>query len=371
MQYHAYGTNGPMVSAVGFGVMRLPPKKGGGWGSVNFSQGVPVLRHAMEQGINFFDSHHNYHGGLSEVALGKALKGWKGQRIVIQTKTPFYREEKLDFFKKLLEEAITKLGVNCIDYLLFHSMDMKMFQKRGKGFFQLTDWAMKKGLIRARGFSSHDTSENIKKFVDTGEFSAMLVSYNWLNRSVADAIAYAADKGMGVSVMNPVGGGSLSTGTRPILALLPRAKSAPEVALRYVLATPGVCTAMSGMNTLAQVDENVAIGGMKTYMTAAARAAMGKKLEQLHARSQVICTHCGYCMPCPAGVNIPENFLLLNRAKLLGLQELARVGLRQLKEHKDGDKSALACKQCGACLSKCPNKVKIIRQLQETAKLMG
>jgi uncharacterized protein len=371
MQYHAYGKNGPMVSAIGFGVMRLPPRKKDDWGSVNFAKSVPLLRRAMESGINFFDSHHNYHDGLSEVAIGKALAGWKGQRIYIQTKTPFYREEKLDYFKKLVDQAIEKLGVECIDYLLFHSMNMKMFKQRGKEFFKLTDWAMKKGLIRCRGFSSHDSSENIKKFVDTGEFSAMLVSYNWLNRGVADAIAYAADAGMGVSVMNPVGGGSLAANTRPILSLLPRAKSSSEVALRYVLSTPGVCTAMSGMNTFEQIKENVAIGGMKAYMTPAARSAMAKKLAKLHAKSQVICTSCGYCMPCPHGVNIPENFMLFNRAKLLGLEDFARRRFGHLKTHKEGDKSAFACKKCGACLPKCPNKVKIIQQLAEAAKRLG
>lgn len=371
MQYHAYGKNGPLVSSVGFGVMRLPGRKKGDWGSVNFTKAVPVMRQAMEAGINFFDSHHNYHEGLSEVAIGKALKGWKGQKIILQTKTPFYREEKLDFFKKLLEEALVKTGVACIDYLLFHSMNMEMFKKRGKEFFKLTDWAMKKGLIRCRGFSSHDSAENIKKFVDTGEFSAMLVSYNWLNPYVADAIAHASAKGMGVSVMNPVGGGSLAANTPQILSLLPGAKSSSEVALRFVLSTPGVVTAMSGMNSPEQVVENAAIGSRKVVLTPAGRTAMLRRLEKLQSKTRQICTSCGYCMPCPAGVNIPENFMLLNRARYLGLTEFAQGRFGQLKKHKDGDKSALACKKCGKCLPKCPNKVQIIEQLAMTSELLN
>jgi predicted aldo/keto reductase-like oxidoreductase len=98
---------------------------------------------------------------------------------------------------------------------------------------------------------------------------------------------------------------------------------------------------------------------------------MAKKLEKLHAKSQVICTSCGYCMPCPSGVNIPENFMLLNRAKLLGLEQFARSRFANLRKGKEGDKSALACKKCGACVPKCPNKVKIIQQLAETAKRLG
>ncbi|HNT35537.1 MAG TPA: aldo/keto reductase, partial [bacterium] len=235
MQYREYGKGGPTVSRLGFGVMRLPARRKGDWGSVNFSRSCKVMRLAMEQGVNFFDSHHLYHHGLSEVAIGKALKGWKGQRIYLQTKTPFYNEEPIDYFKKLLDEALEKMGVNCIDYLLFHSVRLDTFKKRHKQFFKFTDWAMKRGLILHRGFSSHDSPENIKTFVDTGEFSCMLVSYNWLSPAVADVIGHAADKGMGVSIMNPVGGGTLSVTTPQILRLLPGAKSGTEVALRYVL----------------------------------------------------------------------------------------------------------------------------------------
>ena len=133
---------------------------------------------------------------------------------------------------------------------------MDAFEKRGKKFFALTDWAMRKGYVRHRGFSSHDTPEHVKQFIDTGEFAAMLVSYNWQNPTMAETIAYAADKGMGVSVMNPVGGGALAVNTRPVLRLLPGAKSGPEIALRYVLATPGVALALSGMNAPEQIEEN-------------------------------------------------------------------------------------------------------------------
>ena len=370
MQMRPYGAKGPEVSALGFGVMRLPPRGRNPWGKPNFTTGVPVIRHALELGVNFLDTHHNYHNGLSEVAIGKALKGWQ-DKVVIQSKTPFYREEPLAFFQKLVEEALEKMGVGRIDYLLFHSMSMDMFKKRGKGFFKLTDWAMKKGLILHRGFSSHDPAANIKTFIDTGEFSAMLVSYNWLDPGVAEAIAHAADKGMGVSVMNPVGGGSLSADTAQIRRLLPGSSSPSETALRYVLSTPGVCLALSGMNTNAQVDENVAIASRKSWMTSAQRKAMIGRVQAIHAKGRILCTACGYCMPCPHGVNIPENFMLLNRAKLFGLTDFARKRYAGLAGDKKGDRSARACQECGKCLPKCPNKVAIIAQLRQVAQVLG
>jgi len=371
MQYRKYGKDGPEVSRLGFGVMRLPARRKGDWGSVNFSKSVAVMRNAMAAGVNFFDSHHDYHEGLSEVALGRALKGWKGRRVIIQTKTPFYNPKPLSHFKRLIEEALEKTGVNCLDYLLFHSMLMETFKRRGRQFFKLTDWAIKKGYVRFRGFSSHDTPAHVKAFVDTREFSCMIVSFNWMKREMADTIAYAADRGMGVAIMNPVGGGSLAADTSQILRLLPGARSGAEVALRYVLSTPGVTLALSGMNAVEQVAENVRIAGRKTPVTDKQRHNMLRRLEDIRRKSMRICTSCGYCMPCPHGVDIPENFRLFNRARFFGLIAASRRGFRALRNHRDGDRSALACRRCGRCLPKCPNDVSIMDQLTETASLLG
>ena len=154
MQYSRHGKDGPEISRLGFGAMRLPARKKGDWGSVNYTRSVEVIRAAMEGGVNFIDSHHNYHHGKSEIAIGKALKGWKGQRIYVQTKTPWYRPEPREYFEKLLYQALEKLGVDSIDYLLHHSMRMDAWKKRGKKFIRFTDWALRRGLIRHRGFST-------------------------------------------------------------------------------------------------------------------------------------------------------------------------------------------------------------------------
>ena len=351
--------------------MRLPQRRVGGRDRVNFTGAVKLMRRAMEGGVNFFDSHHFYHGGQSEEAIGRALKGWKGRRIIVQTKSPFYQEKPLAHFKKSIEEALAKTDLQCIDYLLFHSMRMSVFKKRGRGFFKLTDWAIKRGYVRRRGFSSHDTPEHVKAFIDTGEFSAMVLSYNWLNPTMAETIAYGADKGMGVAVMNPVGGGTLAAESPQILRLIRGAKSGAEVALRYVLATPGVTLALSGMSTVDQVDENVGVAGRRTPMTARQREVMLERLAAIREKGMLICTACGYCMPCRNGVDIPGNFTLLSRATLLGMRDFARSGFTRLRTHADGDKSALRCKKCGKCLPKCPNDVPIIDRLGETAELLG
>lgn len=365
MQYRTYGKHGPEVSALGYGVMRLPMRKD----SLNAAKSQRLLRHALELGVNFLDSHHLYQNSLSEVAIGRAIKGFKSSRpIVLQTKTPFYHDKPLDHFKKLLDEAVAKLGVAPIDYLLFHSMDMASFKKRGRQFFRLTDWAVKQGLIRHRGFSSHDSAGNVKQFVDTGEFAAMLLSYNWLNRAMGDCLAYGAGRGLAVSVMNPIGGGQLAMTHPRVLRLLPGAKSAAEVGLRFVLATPGVSVALSGMNEIAQIDENVRIASQKAAMTPHQRHVMHQRLAAAKKDMEAFCTSCGYCQPCPCGVDIPANFRLLHSAQHFGLIAYAKRQYQALVKH---NKSGLLCKKCGACLPKCPINVPIVARLAEAARLLS
>jgi predicted aldo/keto reductase-like oxidoreductase len=176
---------------------------------------------------------------------------------------------------------------------------------------------------------------------------------------------------MGVSVMNPVGGGVLAVTTPAVMRLLRGARSAAEVGLRYVLATPGVTCALSGMNEMAQLRENLAVAGRKTPMTPLQRERMQERLGKLETAAREFCTACGYCMPCKHGVDIPGNFDLLNRARLYGQEEWAGDMYGRLKQHPDGDRSAAACKQCGDCEPKCPNNVPIIKQLQEVVQALG
>ena len=373
MVYRTFGRLGYKVSQLGFGAMRLPTREDG---KVDMDKAVELLRRAVELGVNFFDSHHFYHNGESEEALGRALEGVR-DKVFIQTKTPMYREATEDERWRWLEDALRKLRTDHIDFYLMHSMTWERFQKEFEPFMKLAQKAMDQGMVRHIGFSFHDTPENLYKIIDAGPFDTMTVQYNLINRSLEEPIAYAAEKGMGVVIMGPVGGGMLAAPSEEIRKLLPgEAKSSAEVALRFVLANPNVTVALSGMSTLRQLEENVAVASQEVVLTEEDYRRIKEVLEEKRRLSELYCTACGYCMPCPNGVDIPANFRLMNLHRIYGLTEYARKQYRRLGERKDKDGNptpawAEVCVQCGECESKCPQKIPITKQLQEVAEVLG
>ena len=373
MVYRTFGKLGYRVSQLGFGAMRLPTREDG---KVDMDRAVELLRRAVELGINFFDSHHFYHNGESEEALGRALEGVR-EKVFIQTKIPMYREATEDERWRWLEDALRKLRTDHIDFYLMHSMTWERFQREFDPFMKLARKAMDQGIVRHIGFSFHDTPENLYKIIDSGPFDTMTVQYNLVNRSLEEPIAYAAEKGMGVVIMGPVGGGMLAAPSEEIRKLLPgEAKSSAEVALRFVLANPNVSVALSGMSNLEQLEENVSVASQEVVLTEEDYRRIREALEEKKRLSELYCTACGYCMPCPNGVDIPANFRLMNLHRIYGLTEYARGQYRRLGERKDKDGNptpawAEACLECGECEPKCPQKIPIIKQLQEVAEVLG
>ena len=258
MQYRPYGRIGVQVSALGFGAMRLPEKEDR---TCDYEKSVPLLRRGIEMGINYIDSAWGYIRGTSEVAVGKAIKPFDRGKLYLATKIPI-GEQTGDMWREQLETQLERLNTDYIDFHLMHALRWEVFQEkviRPGGPLEAAKKAQQEGLIHTICFSSHDTPENIRRLIDTGEFSGMLVQYNLLDRRNEEVISYAHDKGMGVAIMGPVGGGRLGFPSSEIQRMIPwGARSTPEIALRFVLANPAVSVALSGMNTMEQVEENTA-----------------------------------------------------------------------------------------------------------------
>jgi len=368
MQYRDFGKTGLKISALGFGSMRLPEKDG----HVEVDKAVEMIHRAFELGVNYIDSAYFYNHHESEVVVGKALKGWR-DKVIVSTKNPD-SSAPADKWRGILDEQMKKLDVDRIDVYHFHGINWSSFENeitRPGGALEAARKAQDEGLFTHLSFSFHDTPENLVKLVDTGEFTSVTCQYNLLDRANEPGIAHAHEQGMGVVIMGPVGGGRLGAPTPGIRDLLPAGSvSSAEIALRFVLSNPHVSCAISGMENIQMVEENCATAGRAEPLSEEERAQILAALEEKKKLADLYCTGCGYCMPCPHGVDIPGNFQLMNTYRLYGLLEHARQEYRE-EDLARNKAQAAYCQECGECEPKCPQKISIMAQLKETDAALG
>lgn len=365
MQYREFGNTGIKLSALGFGAMRLPESE---------EESVRIMSRAFDLGVNYIDTALGY--GESESKVGKAIKSRRSQ-VYLSTKNPL-KDETGDGWWERMETSLGRLDTDYIDfYHVVHGLRWKSFEenfsKPGAGL-DMARKAKEQGIIKHICFSTHDTAENLIKLIDTGEFEGITLQYNLLDRGNEEVIKYLHSKGMGSIVMGPVGGGRLAAPSQAILGMIPGGvKSSAEVALRFVLANPYVTCAISGMSTMEQVEENVVTASRTEALSEAERRRIDDSLAENKRLSELYCTGCNYCMPCPNGVNIPVNFRYMNLHKVFGLTEHARGQYNSLskEERPERGKKAEACIECGECEPKCPQNIPIIEQLKETADALG
>jgi uncharacterized protein len=367
MQYREFGKTGKRLSALGWGLMRLPQED---------DKAIEVIRHGIDLGINYLDTAPGYNNGWSERMLGEAIKGCDRSKLYLSTKNPL-QDDTAAGWRERLEASLERIGCGYLDfYQVVHSIGWQSYEEnfsKPGGGLEAAKKAQEEGLFHHMCVSCHDSPENMIRLFETGLFEGMTLQYNLLDRKNEPVIAYAHEHGLGICIMGPVGGGRLSFPSERIGGVLGGdGASTAEVALRFVLSNPGVTTALSGMNTVPMVEENVAAASRKSPLTAAERKRIAKMLEENQRLSELYCTGCNYCMPCPNNVNIPENFRLMNLHRVWGLTDHAKHGYRHLgPEHRHGWLPASACKECEECEPKCPQKIPIIEQLKETAKALG
>jgi len=362
LQYRPFGKTGKMVSTLCFGAMRLPK---------DHDESVELLRHAMDLGVNYLDTAMGYVDGESEVMVGKAVKGRRDQ-VYLSTKNPCWKDWSSGPWRERLETQLTKLDTDYIDfYAVVHDLRWKdyteHFNQPGGGLEEAFK-AKEEGLIHHLIMSSHDTPENMIKLIDEGFLEGMIVQYNLLDRVNEPALQHAHEQGLAVCIMGPVGGGRLAHPSERLaeMASAP-VTSIPDLALRFVLANPHVTTALSGMNTMQQIDENVATCSREEPLSAEELQAIRNATEQSKALADLYCTDCRYCLPCPQGVAIPEIFSMMNYHRVWGLTDLAREQYAGLgPKNKEGQMNAEACVECGECEEKCPQNIPIREQLKES-----
>jgi predicted aldo/keto reductase-like oxidoreductase len=364
MLYRELGNTGLRVSQLGFGAMRLPMIEVDGEQRVNRELAIPMIHRAFEGGVNYIDSAVGYCNQDSQRCVGEALKGWR-DRVIVSTKNPNYGQDEKEWWTNL-ENSLERLQVDYIDIYNHHGLNAKAYENEVVP--RMGAWMQKakdQGLIKHICCSFHDNCEGLIKLVDSGYPQVITLQYNLLDRSLEEGIAHAHANGVGIVVMGPVGGGRLGADSPVLEALIPGITRVPELALRFVLANPNVALALSGMSTMQQVEENLATAADATSLSAADQAAIEEHLQRLKSMAELYCSGCGYCLPCPNEVKIPDIFRNYNMGRVYGLWDVAKNGYHAIgaSQWNQGNK-ADACVECGECEPKCPQKLQIIEQLK-------
>ncbi|MDL2317731.1 aldo/keto reductase [Eubacteriales bacterium OttesenSCG-928-A19] len=376
MQYKKFGKTGIDVSRLGFGCMRFPSSQVDGKKVFDEEESIRMLHRAVALGVNYFDTAPGYCDTISEIIVGKAFHGMR-DKVLISTKNPIENASG-DDFEKRLEKSLKQLDTDYIDFYHFWGIDLEKYET----MIDVPDGPLTRalrlrdeGVLRHLSFSFHDAPENMIEIIKRGNgvFESVLCQYNLLDRANEAGIAYAAEQGLGVVIMGPVGGGRLGAPSDAIADLLPgKVQSTAEVALRYVLNNPHVDVALSGMSSMEMVEENARIASNMQPLTAGEEARIATMMAENARLAELYCTGCNYCMPCPQGINIPEVFQLMNYHRVYKITEYARktyaqIGKLPWMQYKD----ASACTDCGACEKKCPQKLAIREQLKQTHEALA
>ena len=354
MKYRPLGKTGLQVSALAMGCMRLPAD--------DPDLAAQLVDEAIAAGINYFETTRGYIGGRCQHLTAGGLKG-RSRGLIVSGKAGVNEETTADSYRQEIELQMSILGV---DYLEFFQVGwfgldrLEVLTKKG-GALEALRKAQDEGIIGHIGFTGHDKPENFTKLVETGIFDSLTLSYNLLNRSYESTIARAGELGVGVVVMGPVGGGLLAAPSETLRKLIPGGSSTTAAAaLTFVLGNPGVSCACSGMNTFEQIRENVATVDAFNGLSSSEWSQVKVILDEFHNLRERFCTSCGYCMPCPHGVDIPGNFKIYNYDRVYGLRDWAHGQYGNM----DPSKRADCCTECGECEPKCPNEIPIREQLQ-------
>ncbi len=379
MQYRICGKTNEKVSVLGFGCMRLPLLAGGNPADIDEEKALPLVRKAIDSGVNYIDTAYPYHGtgmaqpGASEPFVGKLLRDGYREKVHLATKLPSWLVQTRGDMDKLLAEQLARLETDHIDFYLVHSLSIGLWNKlKSLGILEFLDAAKADGRIKHAGFSFHDKGEHFAEIVDCYDWGFCQIQYNYMDEDYQAGLAgleYAAAKGLGIIIMEPLRGGKLA-GTLPdevveVFAKLGSSLTPAQLALKWVYNHPAVSLALSGMNTLQQLEENLAVSDIATpnAMTPQELATIDAARRGFLARTKIDCTACGYCMPCPCGVNIPTCIKYYNHFYMFGSKESYYF--------MPDNQKASACTGCGQCAEHCPQGINIPQEMQNIVALFA
>jgi predicted aldo/keto reductase-like oxidoreductase len=380
MLYRKIKKTGDELSILGFGCMRLPQKRGTpGEGRIDEKRATSQIRYAIDHGVNYIDTAMHYHMGDSESFLGRALGNGYREKVCLATKLPPWSVKVSEDMDRLLTTQLNKLAADRIDYYLLHSLNRLNWDKmKMLGALEFLEKAKRDGRIINAGFSFHGDIDTFKEIVDAYDWSFCQIQYNFLdekNQAGAEGLKYAANKGLGVIVMEPLRGGNLAgkvpNEVQTIWNEAEVKRSPAEWALRWVWNHPEVTVVLSGMNEEAHIEENLRIAGeaLANSLTEKELILISRVESAYRMLTKAGCTGCRYCMPCPSGVDIPNCFEAYNKLHLFNeVHNARRYYLGVYGILGAAPSYASLCKECGKCLEKCPQHLPVPQLLKEVSK---
>ena len=377
MLYRKLGRTNIDVSILGFGCMRLPEVKNN-YGKIDEAKASKMLNYAIENGVNYLDTAYPYHNGASETFIGNYLEPKYREKVHIATKIPSWLINKKEDLKYYLNKQLERLQSEKIDIYLIHSLNKNYWPKLEKaGVLEFLDDLKNDGTIKFSGFSFHDDLEFFIKTVEIYNWDICQIQYNFLDENYQagrEGLRYASSQGMGIVIMEPLRGGILANYIPPNVQTIydeaENTRTPAEWALKYLWDLEEVDVVLSGMSNLNQVKENInyANDGLPHTLSEDDKFLIKEVARAYRENKGVDCTACGYCMPCPEGVNIPDCFMHYNYATMLNDPVNAKMHYMTLLK---AEEKASRCIECGKCDNLCPQMNNIKEELKKVVKAFG
>lgn len=373
--------NGDEIFPLGIGAMRLPTKNN----SIDRESAQEFIFYAIENGVNYIDTAYAYHGGESESFLGDilSLSGSDGvkyrDKIKLSTKLPSWMVRSREDMDAFLNEQLRKLQTDFIDYYYVHSVDLStILRLKDLGLYEFLEKAKADGKIRNIGFSYHGSPHEFQTLIDDFPWDMVLVQYNYLDvnaQAGIRGIQYAYENDIAVFVMEPLKGGLLAGELPPEVSALfdevDSSKSSVDWALSWVFNQNEITCVLSGMGSLDQMKENMAIAERVEIgsLSDDELDVLDKAQGIFNSMMKINCTGCGYCLPCPKGVNIPDCFNVYNEKYLFNKKAFGVLPHAMVNYYMvvggitNKQASAGLCNHCGRCKRLCPQSLDIPNEL--------
>ena len=361
------------ISLLGFGCMRFQNTLG----KIDMLKAEEQIMTAFRSGINYYDTAYVYPG--SEAAIGEIFeKNGIREEIYIATKLPHYLIKGLEGLEKLFQEQLRRLRTDHIDYYLMHMLSDIATWNRLKAL-GIEQWLADKkacGAIRQIGFSYHGNSDMFCQLIDAYDWEFCQIQYNYMDEHTQAGrrgLNYAHEKGLPVIIMEPLRGGRLVNNlpeeAKKMFAEYKESYTPAQWAFRWLYNQPEITCVLSGMNTLEMIEDNVNTASSTEIgsLGPAEEEMLQKVVKAIHSRLKVGCTGCGYCMPCPKGVDIPGTFSAYNR-RYYDSKHSGFFDYMMCTALRKNSAAASNCIECGKCETHCPQQIEIRKELKNAAK---